>query len=336
MADGFKQVANKNLGKDLFFLILLFAPILTGIGIAIIIALHESLTWRLDSNGFTHFYELFKVPIIISSISIPASGLYAALFRSAQTQIQIQTQQEQNIFQNHFKHFEEFSKMMNEGFDSYDGSREKLELSFIHFRMFPHTWSGSFLVSEDISSINTYIENELCDLHEFSPEIIFKVDKVVIHALQVFNISVPDNYDVLIADYIADFMKQINHVSNFLGQPAPFSLKSVIAVQKGLTAHNKIRELSSNTYLSASLVELLTGNSYTVDRKTEPWEIDLIIANLLLFLNADQLAILAKNIELEQNSSILISRLKKISAAHLDTCHKMGMDSSNLMKILTL
>jgi hypothetical protein len=92
-----------------------------------------------DSNlSITSILEDFKLQIALLSTSIPLAALFAAVHRSQQTAIQIEVQQEQNNFINHFKHLEEFKK-------AFKG--DKLPFPWksseeLHLDIYPNTKSG--------------------------------------------------------------------------------------------------------------------------------------------------------------------------------------------------
>lgn len=167
MADGLATTSG--LKSDKLFQLSLLTPIFIGLTIAIVICINESYVWRFDSTGFKNFYDFYKFPILVSGLCLPISGLYAAIFRSQQTQHQIETAleqsriaKEQNHFQNHFKHLEEFLKYFEQVKNKqtiYVKELNRIDARALHFGLFPNTADGILAPNEDIYLIPQIIHD---------------------------------------------------------------------------------------------------------------------------------------------------------------------------------
>lgn len=71
-----------------------------------------TLSWT--PQGFRNFYEYFKLPLAIATLSIPLGALTAAHHRSLQTFEQTKSQNQQNLFNNHIQHKKEFREFFEE------------------------------------------------------------------------------------------------------------------------------------------------------------------------------------------------------------------------------
>lgn len=82
-------------------------------GVAILISLTEKdLAFQWDRVGVTTFFEVFNAPIklLAGSLAVFLAGL--TLLRMEQTTNQIQILDDNNRFNNYYKHIEEFHKLM--------------------------------------------------------------------------------------------------------------------------------------------------------------------------------------------------------------------------------
>jgi len=80
----------------------------------IIILSNGNYFFDFSASGFNFFYAEFKFAIITAGLALPSAAFFAAIHRSQQTANQITLMQEDNTFNNHFKHLEEFkSQIMN-------------------------------------------------------------------------------------------------------------------------------------------------------------------------------------------------------------------------------
>jgi|TARA_R100000655_G_scaffold1316_14_gene5107 hypothetical protein len=89
----------------------------------------------------------YKVPIGIMALLIPLLASLNSAHRSEQTRVQIETANSQNLFQNHFKHIEEFEKYIKTHIPFADiliGVRQ------IYNKLFPGSRDGNFETSYDL------------------------------------------------------------------------------------------------------------------------------------------------------------------------------------------
>lgn len=157
MDAGSQTKKTKNLGQDSIFRLLLWGPIALALVFFCIISFNSNLIWRLDVTGFNNLLTYFKVPFYTASTSIPLAGLYAAIFRSEQTQIQIQAQTSQNHFANHFKHLEEFKKAVSSQESIAKYMWQNIEI--MHYKFYPKTLSGNYDCDIDSNEIGKVLLN---------------------------------------------------------------------------------------------------------------------------------------------------------------------------------
>lgn len=125
------------------------------------IAINDTLYFSFNSDGFNSAANIFRVPIGLFTLSIPALALLAANHRSEQTKQQmtltrnqiartdrqIEIAAGQNVFSNYFKHLEEFEKRFNKG--SNKGGMHISNPHKLHSAMFPRARKGELSVDPD-------------------------------------------------------------------------------------------------------------------------------------------------------------------------------------------
>ena len=92
----------------------LFFPILLAVVVLVTAAWGSGLELEWSPAGLRTFYEYFKIPIALASLSIPLGALTAAHHRSLQTFEQTKKQNVQNLFNNHLQHKKEFREFFEE------------------------------------------------------------------------------------------------------------------------------------------------------------------------------------------------------------------------------
>lgn len=184
----------KTLIKLWYFWLALLFPICLGLGISIVIYLVNDLGIDWTKSGLNTFLEYFRIPLTISSLSIPATALVAAIHRSEQTFVTIAESKKQNTFSNALKHREEFIKLLKE-------LEVELDVKFydkykLYIELFPENKSNSFDKSTNeawfLRQAITYsalverasgeledrqIEGILIDSFKLSAELCFRVNK---------------------------------------------------------------------------------------------------------------------------------------------------------------
>ncbi len=104
-----------------------------------VISYNSKLYWDFSADGFNCFISLFRFPLGISALIIPIVALLAANHRSEQTKKQIELANTQNVFQNYYKHVEEFTKYVN-------SIESKLFFSVrkLHKYLYPYSKDGRY------------------------------------------------------------------------------------------------------------------------------------------------------------------------------------------------
>ncbi|PSV11670.1 hypothetical protein C0W59_19245 [Photobacterium kishitanii] len=106
-----------------------------------VISYNSKLYWDFSADGFNCFISLFRFPLGISALIIPIVALLAANHRSEQTKKQIELANTQNVFQNYYKHVEEFTKYVN-------SIESKLFFSVrkLHKYLYPYSKDGRYFL----------------------------------------------------------------------------------------------------------------------------------------------------------------------------------------------
>ncbi|VCU63135.1 hypothetical protein [Pseudomonas synxantha] len=177
------------------------------------IALTSKLSFNFSYEGFNHFLVVFRLPIGLLAVLIPAIAVLAANHRSAQTKEQMYLTQEQikhtqtqikittenNAFSNYFKHSEEFDKYLT--------NRKSLEKLFsanyrhLHRFLFPDAKKGIYHVSEKtFEKINTHIESILKTSTVFSDRETMATGTRNLHSIlgsliTQYNFNIPEIYN---------------------------------------------------------------------------------------------------------------------------------------------
>ena len=105
-----------------------------------------------------YLWQHEKLTVLIAGLSFPLGAIAASHLRSLQASTQIKQQREQNIFNNHFKHLEEFDNAI-EIADVRKKFRLKATTNQIHSIMFPKSTDRDYNVSENVvSNVNKSLE----------------------------------------------------------------------------------------------------------------------------------------------------------------------------------
>lgn len=97
----------------------------------------------------TNIWQDQKLIPLIAGLSFPFGAIAASHLRSLQASTQIQQQKEQNIFINHFKHLEEFTKTV-EKTEFLANHKIKKTSNEIHSRIFPNSTDGNYRINPEI------------------------------------------------------------------------------------------------------------------------------------------------------------------------------------------
>lgn len=109
-----KMKANKPLFKSIQFWVFTLSPIAIALGIIWSTSHFSEMKMQWNAEGLKTFYEYFKLPIAIFSLSIPLGALAASQHRSLQTAEQINQQARQNEFSNRISHKESFTQFFKD------------------------------------------------------------------------------------------------------------------------------------------------------------------------------------------------------------------------------
>jgi len=120
-------------------------------------------SFHKDANRILEYY---KVPIAIMALLIPLLASLNSAHRSEQTRVQIETSNNQNLFQNHFKNIEEFEKYIKTHLsfaENIIGTRKTYNL------IFPYSKNGNFKLSKNLRIfINEKAVNIIRELSKFN------------------------------------------------------------------------------------------------------------------------------------------------------------------------
>ncbi|HCE3688330.1 hypothetical protein ACEV7P_13390 [Vibrio parahaemolyticus] len=157
--------------EERFFNLKLTKAVILYFGIAFIItfliSLREAITLELslDSAGVNYLvFELFKAPVAVAGFALPILGLIGLNHRSEQTKkqiagatLQLASSERQNLFNNYFKHLEEFIKHVTRNLKS--GEVNTSTLRHGHDFLYPNSLSeGDFSINPDaIEGIEKYL-----------------------------------------------------------------------------------------------------------------------------------------------------------------------------------
>lgn len=74
----------------------------------------KNVKFQLDRSGFNSFFEIYGVPIKLGVATFAVLAVWLTLERMEQTERQLQIISDNNLFNNYYKHIEEFSKYLSE------------------------------------------------------------------------------------------------------------------------------------------------------------------------------------------------------------------------------
>lgn len=103
---------NVQLHQTFWFWLSILAPVALSLALSSLLCSSNDISVSWKAGDLNELLKTFQIPLGILSLSIPFVAVTAAIHRSAQTARQIEAQQSQNNFINHFKHLEEFKKSM--------------------------------------------------------------------------------------------------------------------------------------------------------------------------------------------------------------------------------
>lgn len=157
--------------EERFFSLKLTKLVLWSFGFVFVItftiSLFDAITleFKPTSEGVNYLvFELFKAPVAVAGFALPLLGLIGLNHRSEQTKkqiasatLQLAISERQNLFNNYFKHLEEFIKHVTRNLKS--GEVNTSTLRHGHDFLYPNSLSkGDFSINPDaIEGIENYL-----------------------------------------------------------------------------------------------------------------------------------------------------------------------------------
>lgn len=114
-------------------------PVYASIVLFGLVCTDNQVPMSFQSEDIATAFQIFKLPLLTLGLIVPLTALSAAMHRSEQTARQINTQNEQNNFSNHFKHLEEFKKAF---FEQKPQPTHWGGVESLHRCIYPNTLSG--------------------------------------------------------------------------------------------------------------------------------------------------------------------------------------------------
>lgn len=185
----------KGAGTSLFmswdFRLAILIPLAVAVALATGIANAESLVLAdaLTKESIQLMLQYFRLPLGVLALAFPFSAMVASNLRSVQAVHQMELQQSQNNFANHYLHLEKFTEQMelhcNPPIDE-NSPESKLMYRFtfrwqrVHSFFYPHTRKGHLFVPWTvvafIEEMIGVVEKAAIEVHEFGDTA--KVDDV--------------------------------------------------------------------------------------------------------------------------------------------------------------
>ncbi|NHQ93290.1 hypothetical protein [Janthinobacterium lividum] len=263
---------------------------------AAIIILETDLPFQPDANGFNHAANQFRVPLAISTLSIPFLALIAATHRSEQTKRQMALTQEQiersdrqikvasqqNLFSNHFKNLEEFIKNCNH---HENGSSYKINSPRkFYTTAYPNSKDGDFETDNKFYHEFNDIAVEFLNIgsgfkyEEKNLETIANINKLRSRSLSKLNIRYTENKSgsslpineheqIIITnsnlrDYIITFIDYFNFIDRILSYDTKYETPPFV----DFIINIDTRQIPAET------ISRLTFRPFALERKKDPAE----------------------------------------------------------------
>lgn len=144
-----EELKHKPLSQTISFWVALTMPILLGAVLGVVVGVNSSLgSVCVSSACINYFIEVYKVPITISSLSLPLVAMVAAIQRSKEAFVQIKYGHKQyaeavknNSIGNYLKHREGFYKLV-ENFCAAESINKSscvisVDVGYLYMRLFP-------------------------------------------------------------------------------------------------------------------------------------------------------------------------------------------------------
>ena len=143
------------------------------IGVAITIAATVTIvitdTWDLPfcwtGKCYAYAFTLFAVPIKVTVATVALITLWALFHRSEQTRTQINLITEQNVFTNHYKHLEDFERLIDNNLEKFK-VLSHIRTRELHRYLFPNTLQKVLNDPSDRYRISQEVITKTVDLCE--------------------------------------------------------------------------------------------------------------------------------------------------------------------------
>lgn len=115
----------------------------------ILIVSSSALVWDPTYVGINNLVEIYKVPLALIALNIPFIAILGAFHKSEQTRLQIKLSEGQNLFANHYKRLEEFTKHIDK--IEHPDNKFKCETKKIYRFLYPESSLGNYALSAEAS-----------------------------------------------------------------------------------------------------------------------------------------------------------------------------------------
>ena len=151
---------------------------------------------------------------------------------------QIRLVESQNIFNNHFKHFEEFEKYLKSILD--DDQYQKTNTNILHKKIFPHTKDGNLNPSIKIKEIAEDLEVILRKSHYgFSPSGVLIIEKITKILKKNGFLTHP------LYNNIFDLILDLDDILIFFGNPSLFKEETLIKIRNLHLLKSSIKKITN-------------------------------------------------------------------------------------------
>ena len=132
-------------------------------------------------ESFKNFYEIYKIPLALLSVSPVTAGIAAIIHRSDETAKQIQLTENKNNFENYIKHNELFNQVVS-SFTSGGGFRAYIDIFYDSGDGNKGSWDGYDLVGCNV--LSAYLYNFLFPRNKGAKTFDFYIDDDVIKDIE--------------------------------------------------------------------------------------------------------------------------------------------------------
>jgi hypothetical protein len=163
------QDPTTNLFESAAFKLAIAVPVILAVIFVTVASLKSGMSLDLSAEGLSVFYQYFKFPLAVASLSIPCAALVASHLRSLQTSVQIQQQAQQDKFSNFISHRDLFMEVF-ENLNLFKNGKSKKGAAMLYIRLFPMAKQGDFRVGDEIIAFAQKVE-AFCDEYKHQASI---------------------------------------------------------------------------------------------------------------------------------------------------------------------